>query len=330
MQKDLPKVSFIIPVKNEEKKIGICLESLLDLDYPKEKIEIILSEGNSVDRTRMIIDCYAKKHGNIKIVDSIENKSQSRNVCIKKSTGEFLMNFSGHTIAERNLLKVLISKFTTNDIAGVGCPNLTPPDQNHIGDAIGVLSTGFMAGGGTNTFTQNATFDKDRFVDHVPFICYRREIFDKIGYFDKDIEDGEDAELDIRIKKSGYKILYTPETKVYLYKPDSLKNLFKKMYLYGIARSKIIKKHPDQKNLFYTISPIVFVIAPFSLLLFYMLFLYDGYLYLLITSLILYIIACIISAIIVSKSIKNILLSLVIYPLIHVGYSAGILKGMGE
>ncbi len=57
------KVTFIIPVKNEEQYIEDCINSLLSLDYPQDKIEILFSEGKSTDNTREIIERFAKKIG---------------------------------------------------------------------------------------------------------------------------------------------------------------------------------------------------------------------------------------------------------------------------
>ena len=57
-----PKVSFVMPILNEEKTLAQCLDSLLSLDYPKENIEILLALGNSTDKTRSIAEGYSKKY----------------------------------------------------------------------------------------------------------------------------------------------------------------------------------------------------------------------------------------------------------------------------
>ncbi|RLF57556.1 MAG: glycosyltransferase family 2 protein, partial [Thermoplasmata archaeon] len=104
-QGDVPKVSFIIPARNEEKFVEDCLQSLLSLDYPKEKVEIIFAEGNSSDRTREILERYAERHDNVKIFDNpTGNTAIGRNICIEHATGEMLMDFSAHTVAPKNLL----------------------------------------------------------------------------------------------------------------------------------------------------------------------------------------------------------------------------------
>ncbi|MFH1013377.1 MAG: glycosyltransferase, partial [Thermoplasmatota archaeon] len=70
MVEDYPKVSFLIPVLNEEKTLAQSLDSLLVVEYPAEKMEILLAIGNCTDNTRMIAEQYAKKYTNIRILEN--------------------------------------------------------------------------------------------------------------------------------------------------------------------------------------------------------------------------------------------------------------------
>ena len=127
MVEDYPKVSFLMPILNEEKTLQKCLDSLLDLDYPTEKTEILLAMGQSTDSSRTIAEEYAKKHQNIKILENpTGNTAIGRNVCIQNATGSMLMNYSGHVVTEKNLLKVLALTLQSlpADVAAVGCSNL--------------------------------------------------------------------------------------------------------------------------------------------------------------------------------------------------------------
>lgn len=316
-----PKISFIIPTRNEENTISKCIDSLLNLDYPKDKIEILICEGKSKDDTRKIIENYAKKHSNIKIFDDLDgNKPKARNICVENSTGELLVNYSGHAIADKNLLNIIVKKFNqykkNTDIIAIGFPNYTPK-QNIIGESIGRLFQGFMAGGGTSIFTQNTKMEKEKIVKHVPFVCYKKEIFEKIGYFDKKFQYGQDTDFNIRLNNFGYKILYTSETNIYLYKPISIKKLFKKMYLYGIARTKLIKKHKKESKIHF-LFPIALLSFPILILI------NHNFIFLLP----IYFLTCIISSITICKSIIDIFLSMIVYPCIHIGYSLGILRGI--
>lgn len=322
---EFPKVSFIIPARNEEKFVEDCIKSLLSLDYPKEKVEIIFAEGNSSDHTREILERYAEKHDNVKIFDNpTGNTAIGRNICIENATGEMMMDFSAHTVAPRNLLKVLVSKLASQpeDVAGVGCSNLPPEKQNFVGKASGAAFLGFMAGSGI--FMQNTVFDEERFVEHMAFTLYRREIFDKVGLFDPDFWCGQDAELDIRVKKAGYKILYTPEVQVKHYKRQTVRALFRQMYRYGIARAKMIKKHPDTAKIFHLL-PSLFIGGTVLLLILWMLAIIP-FISLLILGLI-YVVLCFISTAMVSRNPVIIISSVFFYLLITLGYGLGFIRG---
>src|SRR4030042_2749236 len=163
-----PTVSFIIPILNEEKTIKNCLDSLFSLDYPKEKIEIVIAKGPSIDNTNNILEEYVKKNNNIILLENpTGNTSIGRNICIKHASGEMLMNYSGHVIAEKNLLKTLVDKLQSlpSDVVAVGCSNISPGKQNFVGEVSGFGFLSFM--GGRNFFSQNAVHTEEKFVDHI-------------------------------------------------------------------------------------------------------------------------------------------------------------------
>ncbi|MCD6467886.1 MAG: glycosyltransferase family 2 protein [Thermoplasmata archaeon] len=325
-QRSYPKVSFIMPVLNEEKTLRKCLDSLLQLDYPMDKVEILIAKGPSTDKTNNILEEYAEEHGNIKLLDNPSgNTAVGRNICVKHATGDMLMDYSGHVIAERNLLKVLALKLSQlpKEVAGVGCSNLSPEEQNFVGKASAVAFSGFM--GGRNLFHQNAVFDEERYVEHMSFTCYRREVVEEVGGFDPDLWCGQDAELDIRIKKAGYKILYTPETRVYHFKRPTVKSLFRQMYRYGAARAVILKKYPDTFRLPYLFGAgfVTGLIVLLVLLLFGLI-----PLWFVLSLALLYLLLCFVSSLLVTRNLLLVLSSVFFYFLIHLAYGLGFIRGV--
>jgi len=325
-EKDYPKVSFIIPVLNEEKTIKRCLDSIFDLDYPSEKIEIIFAIGPSSDKTNDIIYEYQKKHKNIKTLQNpTGNTSTGRKICVENSTGDMLMNYGAHTVAEKNLLKVLALKLLSSgkEIAAVGCSNISPEKQNFVGKVAGVSFSGVM--GGKNLFVQNALFEKERFSDHISFACYRKEPVLEVGNFDPEFWCGQDAELDLRLLKAGYKILYTPETKVYHFKRSSVKSLSRQMYRYGIARAKMVKKHPKSLKIFHLFGSgfILGIVILLLLTLFRIIPIWVIPLLVLV-----YVLLCVFSSFEVTKKPSIVVASILFYFLIHISYGAGFLRGL--
>lgn len=323
---DYPKVSFITPVLNEEATIKSCLDSLLKLDYPIKKIEILIAKGPSTDKTNEIIDIFAKKYNNIRILKNpTGNTAVGRNICIEHSSGEMLMNYSGHVIAEKNLLKILALKLLNSpeEIVAVGCSNISPEKQNFIGKVAGVVFSSFL--GGKNLFVQNAEFKEERFSDHISFSCYRKKIVEKVGNFDPSFWCGQDAELDLRLLKEGYKILYTPKTKVYHFKRATIRSLFRQMYRYGIARAKMVKKHPKTLKIFHLFG-LFFILGIILLIILTLLQIIP--IWLILIFILIYILSSIFSSIQVTKRPILIISSILFYFLVHFGYGIGFIRGM--
>jgi cellulose synthase/poly-beta-1,6-N-acetylglucosamine synthase-like glycosyltransferase len=326
MVEDYPKVSFLIPVLNEEKTLAQSLDSLLAVEYPAEKMEILLAIGSCTDNTRMIAEQYAKKYSNIRILENPPgNTSIGRNICIKHATGEMLMNYSGHVVTEKNLLKELALRLQSlpADVVAVGCSNLSPGKQNFVGEVSGAAFLSFM--GGRSFFSQNSVFPEERYTDHLSFSCYRKEAVEKVGGFDPVFWCGQDYELDIRLRKAGYKILYTPKTKVYHFKRDSIRSLWRQMYRYGIARAKMVKKHPDTLKFFHLLGP-GFILGGVLVVLLTILGLLP--LWVIPCLVVAYILMSLVSTLQITRKPSVVVSSILFYLLIHIGYGTGFLRGV--
>jgi succinoglycan biosynthesis protein ExoA len=179
--------------------------------------------------------------------------------------------------------------------------------------------------GGRNFFSQNAVFPKERFTDHLSFSCYRKEAVERVGGFDPAFWCGQDYELDIRLRKAGYKILYTPETRVYHFKRDTVRSLWRQMYRYGIARAKIVKKHHETLRFYYLLGPGFILGAVLIVLLTAVrvlpLWVIPGLI-------ILYILLSLVSTLQITRKPSVVVSSVLFYLLIHVGYGAGFLRGV--
>lgn len=316
-----------MPVLNEEKTIKKCLDSIHNINYPTEKKEILLALGKSTDNTNKIIDEYKSKYPDI--IKTFENPTGNtaigRNICIDHATGEYLMNYSGHVTAEKNLLNVFVQKHqnTKDEVVSVGCANISPETQNFVGRTAASIFSSFI--GGKNVFVQNADFTEERFTEHVSFALYKKQPVIEVGKFDPLFWCGQDAELDLRLIQKGYKILFTPDTKVYHYKRSTLKSLFKQMYRYGIARANMTKKHPKTLKSFHLIGA-GFIIGIILILFLTIIRILPVWIPLFLAFL--YLLASMISASTVTKKITSILASPFFAFLIHSGYGLGFIRGL--
>ena len=114
----LPTVSLIVPARNEEKNIRNCIESLLNLDYPKDKLEIIVSIDGSVDKTLEICKEYEPK---IKVIESYPKKCKAEaiNEVLPITKGEIIGIFDADCIVDKDCLKNIVKNFSKSNISGV-------------------------------------------------------------------------------------------------------------------------------------------------------------------------------------------------------------------
>jgi len=113
--KDLPSISVVIPTFNSEKTLEMCLESIVNQDYPKDKIEIIIADGGSVDRTIEI----ARKYTN-KIFDNpLKTGEAGKAVGVKKAKGDIIALIdSDNILPTRDWFRRMIKPFEDEEIVG--------------------------------------------------------------------------------------------------------------------------------------------------------------------------------------------------------------------
>ena len=119
---EFPKFSLIVPAKDESLVVGRCLNALLSLDYPKEKMEIILVDGNSKDATRTISsELSAKYPDSIKIIreSNSQGKPTALNLALPHVTGEIVGVFDADCVPEEDTLRKIASYFIDQSIAAV-------------------------------------------------------------------------------------------------------------------------------------------------------------------------------------------------------------------
>ena len=235
-------LSVIVPIYQEEKYISKCIDSMLSQDYPKDDLEIILVDGMSKDRTREIVATYTAKYPFIRMIDNPERIAPcAMNRGIKEAKGDVIMRLDAHVYYPKNYFSLLVEKL--NELPGaenVGalCNTLPVNDSITAQSIAAVLSSSF--GMGNSHFRVGA--DKEMEVDTVPFGCFHRSIFDKVGLYDEELVRNQDDELNARIIKAGGKIYLIPQLVCEYYARDTAKKVYKMFYQYGVFKPLVNKK----------------------------------------------------------------------------------------
>lgn len=240
-------VSVIAPIYNERKFIAAFLDSILQQDYPKDQMEILLADGMSNDGTRDIIQDYVKKYkslgdtGLIRLIDNADRAvSFGFNAAVRACKGDVVVRMDAHCKYPTNYISRLTEElFRLNAENTGGLIRTLSADDSTKCLAIAAAVT-HPLGVGNSTFRIGARKIKE--VDTVPFGCFRRSIFDRIGYLDVELIRNQDDEFNGRIIKNGGKIFIIPDIIVDYTMRDSFKKMRQMYYQYGLYKPLVNKK----------------------------------------------------------------------------------------
>ncbi|MBI2521714.1 MAG: glycosyltransferase family 2 protein [Bdellovibrio sp.] len=200
---DRPSVSMIIAAYNEEKVIRQKILNSLELEYPKNKIEIIVVSDGSNDRTHSIVQEYADR-GVIAITDpQRKGKSMAINRGVGKAKGEILFFTDANTILDKSCLGKLVRNFHDMKVGGVsGKKVIKKSDKDRSADL----------GDQTYWEFESALKLKESQIDSIPtgdgeIFAIRRMLFETLP--EGTIND--DSAITFDIVKKGHRVIYEPE-----------------------------------------------------------------------------------------------------------------------
>jgi cellulose synthase/poly-beta-1,6-N-acetylglucosamine synthase-like glycosyltransferase len=237
-----PSVSIVVPVLNGEATIQPLLESLLDIHYPKAKIEIVIVDGMSTDGTGSITAKYPVTF----LVEKRKGPNAARNTGIKHALGEIIAFTDSDCIVPKDWIKKTISNFRDPRI---GC----------VGGHVKRFNDDFFSRYADDSiFPVIRTCNKRKELNSTgplvgcPVGCnmsFRREALACVGGFDENIQYGfEEDELVERICKAGYRIVLDPQVIVWHKHRASVKDLLKQTFKYGKGAGRLLKR-PKNQNL---------------------------------------------------------------------------------
>jgi glycosyltransferase involved in cell wall biosynthesis len=244
-----PKLSIVMPVRNEIQALPGLLQSLLNQEF--DSFEIIVADGGSTDGTRQFVTNLAESSRvPLILVDNTKIRSgPGRNAGLRRASGEFIVFLDGHcSLPSRFLLRDTVALF--ND-TGADClcrpqPLIAPP-KSRTGEVIANVRASTL-GHGRDSLIYNMNFSG--FVDPASSgASYRREVFSVLAPYDEAFDACEDVEFNTRLRKRGMTAYTDPRVAVYYEPRSTLRALAKQMSNYGRGRVRLALKHPDSMSL---------------------------------------------------------------------------------
>ncbi|HID62078.1 MAG TPA: glycosyltransferase [Anaerolineae bacterium] len=256
----VPTVTVVVPMRNEEGYIAKCLGSIVEQDYPKDSLEVLVVDGLSDDRSREIVKEFRREHPFIRLLDNPGRiVPTAMNIGIKEAEGEVIIRVDGHCRLAPDYISQCVRYLKETGAACVG-GTIENIGQTPMARAISLaMSSPFRVGDAHFRYSH-----QERYVDTLAFGAYRREVFDKIGLFDEKLVRNQDYDLNYRLRKAGGKILLTPAIKSHYYTRSSLRKLCSQYFQYGFWKVRMLRKYPRSVRVRQLVPPLFVLILLLS------------------------------------------------------------------
>jgi len=236
-----PEVSVIVPCRNEARYIAQCLDSILATRFPPDRLEVLVVDGLSDDGTRQIITEYAARYPYVRLLDNPARITPSAlNTGIRAARGNVVVRMDAHATYPPDYIPRLVSELQesgADNVGGVFVPR--PADDSPTARAI-ALGLSHPLGVGNSYHRIGST--TPRWVDTVPFGCYRRDVFERIGMFDEELVRNQDEEFNFRLLNNGGHILLVPSVTINFSTRKSLRQVARMFYQYGSFKPLVARK----------------------------------------------------------------------------------------
>ena len=277
-----PPISVIVPVYNEEKDICNTIDSILNSDYPKDKLELIVIDDKSKDKTLEVIN-KKRLECNFKVValDKNMGKRHAMAAGVKQCTGEFLVCVDSDTMVKPDAIKLLVQPFTDEKIYCI-CGNAAV--ANETNPKTNTLLARFQKVWYADSFRirkgVESSFDMVICCSGV-LSAYRREKFEKVvdewlneKFLGNEVVSGDDRQMTNLMLRMGGNSVFQSTALAYTFAPHKLKKFIVQQIRWGrsgfrgmlFAAKFFTKKKLMQKIIFYTTMFVTFF-SPISLLI---------------------------------------------------------------
>lgn len=237
-------VSVVIPCLNEEETIEHVLRAIYHQNFPRESVQVVLADGGSTDQTLQKIEEFKKAHADlsIKLISNpLRHIPAALNAAIKAANGEIIIRMDAHSLPKPDYFSRCVQALVDGKGDNVGGKwEILAGANTWIARGIAVAAAHPLGVGDARYRISG----QPGAVDTVPFGCYYRSLFDRMGFFDETLLTNEDYEFNTRIRQNGGTVWFDPEIVCQYFARSTLQDLVIQYWRYGFWKAKMVKRYP--------------------------------------------------------------------------------------
>ena len=250
-----PFVSIIIPAQNAQATLKKCLDSIVHLHYDSSQV-IVVNDGSNDDTAAIL-----KNYPHIAVITT-EGKgpSYARNLALKEAKGEFVAFTDADCIVDSEWINELLKGFEEETVAGVGGAQKSPADDTPFGMLVQEFLFAF---GFISDYMHHGIHMRPTHHNPTCNTMYLRSVLLEMNGFLDGLWPGEDVELDYRIIKKGYRLMFNPAAIVFHYRPGAFAQYQRMMFRYGVAQGFLVRRYGFFRLVHFVPSALLLLMALF-------------------------------------------------------------------
>jgi succinoglycan biosynthesis protein ExoA len=234
-----PLVTVAVPCLDEEEHIENFLRAIEAQDWPRDRLEILVADGMSLDATREILGRLAEGDPRIQLIDNPGRlPGAGLNECIRRARGEIIVRMDVRADYAPDFVRRCVDALDRSgaDNAG-GAARLE--GRTFFERCVAAALRSPLAVGGAKHSAPRA----DGFVETVWLGAFRRSVFERFGLFDPRAVANEDAELDQRIVEAGGRVYLSRDIVAHTHPRGNVQALARQYFEHGRGRARMLLKH---------------------------------------------------------------------------------------
>ncbi len=258
---NLPKVSVIMPVLNEERHLREAVLQILAQDYAGE-LEVVMAVGPSKDATMDVANGLVADYESVHLVENPSGKTPAAlNAAIQRATGDVVVRVDGHALIPHDYVACgvqVLEQTGADNVGGIMAATGSTPFESAVARAMtsrfGVGGAAFHVGGEPGPALT------------VYLGCFRADALARVGGYDESMERAQDWEMNLRIRQTGGVVWFTPAMRVEYRPRADARALARQYHDYGRWRREVARRHPETISVRYLAAPLAVILFVLGLL----------------------------------------------------------------